>query len=66
MIEDITAEMVMRLTEERGMTMREALDTVYNSDTFDRLCNPSTGLLTQSTPYVYEYLEQELLTGKMQ
>ena len=25
----------------------------------------STGLYFQSTPYVYEYLEKELITGKL-
>ena len=66
MIEEITSEMVMLLIEEQGFSMREALNCVYNSDTYARLSNLRTGLFSQSTPYVYEYLKNEILTGKMQ
>ena len=39
--------------------------TLYTSDTYDRLSNLHTGLYTQSTAYIYEYLEKELATGKI-
>lgn len=65
MIEEISKDMVLLLMEEHGMTMEEALRTVYTSDTYSRLSDLKTGLYAQSTPYVYEYLETELATGKM-
>ena len=52
MIEEISKEIV-------------ALRTLYTSDTYAKLTNLRTGLFSQSTAYVYEYLEHELATGKM-
>ena len=46
--------------------MEQALDMYYNSETFERLSDPSTGLYYQSPGYVYDYLRNELTTGKMQ
>lgn len=65
MIEEITKEIIYLLIEERHMSMREALHTLYTSDTYARLIDTRNGLYTQSTAYVYEYLEKELSTGKM-
>lgn len=65
MIEEISKEIVLLLMEEHGMDMSEALRTLYTSDTYSRLINLDTGLYTQSTAYAYEYLEKELVTGKM-
>ncbi len=65
MIEEIAKEMVLLLMEEKGMTMHEALHTLYTSDTYMRLVETENQLYTQSTGYVYEYLETELATGKM-
>lgn len=65
MIEEISKEIIILLMEERGLSMKEAFDTLYNSDTYRRLSNTETGLFSQSTPYVYEYLVNEIETGKM-
>lgn len=65
MVEDISAELVMLLVEEHDMTLTEALQALYTSDTYARLSSQSSGLYTQSTPYIYEYLEHELVSGKM-
>ncbi|HIS10677.1 MAG TPA: hypothetical protein IAA77_05505 [Candidatus Avibacteroides excrementipullorum] len=65
MIEEISKDIVLLLMEERGMSLEEAMRTLYTSDTYDRLSNLRTGLYTQSTAYVYEYLEKELTTGKI-
>ena len=45
--------------------MEDALRTLYTSDTYSKLIDLSTGLYSQSTAYVYEYLDKELSTGKM-
>ena len=65
MIEEISKELILLLVEERHLEMRKALDTLYNSDTYARLSNTKNGLYTQSTAYIYECLDRELLTGKM-
>ena len=65
MIEELVKDMAIILITEKGMTMMKALDTIYNSDTYTSLINLKTGLYSQSTAYVYEYLEKELTTGKM-
>ena len=65
MIEELVKEMALRLMEERGMTMKQSLDTIYNSETYTKLLDERTGLFSQSTVYVYSFLETEILTGKM-
>ena len=65
MIEETTKEMIALLIDNRGISMEDAVNLVYTSETFSKLCNLSTGLYFQSTPYVYEYLEKELIKGKL-
>ena len=65
MIEEVSKEIVLLLMEEKGMDMREALHTLYTSDTYIRLTETSNGLYSQSTAYIYEYLEHELMMGKI-
>ena len=65
MIEELVKELVLRLISERGMSMKEALDTLYNSETYTKILDLRTGLFSQSTVYVYSILETEILTGKI-
>ena len=65
MVEEITKELVILLMDEHNLSMHDALRTLYTSDTYSKLCELKTGLYTQSTAYVYEYLETELKTGKL-
>ena len=65
MIEELVKELALRLISERGMSMREALDMLYNSETYAKILDVRTGLFSQSTAYVYSFLETELLTGKI-
>lgn len=65
MIEELVRELALRLMDERGFTMKKALDTVYNSETYAKVLDLRTGLFSQSTAYVYSILETEILTGKM-
>ena len=62
MIETLTRELIARLMEDRQLTMREAMDIVYQSKTYTALSNLKTGLYFQSPVYVYDILEQELET----
>ena len=60
MIESLTRDLVVRLMDEKGITLRQAMDVVYKSNTFKVLSNPDTGLYFQSPVYVYEELANEI------
>ena len=60
MKEEIVKDLISRLIEERGLTMQEAFDKVYNSRLFEKLNDPKTGLYFQSSGYVYSYLQDEM------
>lgn len=64
-IENLAKELALRLIEERGLTMKQALDTIYNSETYTKVLDLNTGLYSQSTAYIYSILETEILTGKL-
>lgn len=65
MIEELVKDLVLKLMENRKMSMSEALDTIYNSDTYEKVLDLETGLFAQSTAYVYCILERELKEGKI-
>jgi hypothetical protein len=60
MVETLTRELIARLMEERSLSMREAMDIVYNSKTYAALNNLNTGLYFQSPAYVYDVLAEEI------
>ncbi|MDR0989377.1 MAG: hypothetical protein LBM06_07970 [Prevotellaceae bacterium] len=65
MIECLSKDLVLLLMERQGLTMKAAFHTLYDSDTYSKLTNIHAGLYFQSPFYVYDFLKQELLTGKM-
>ena len=60
MKEEIVKELIMRLVNDEGLSLQEAFDKVYSSNTFKKLSAPSTALFYQSPGYVYSYLCDEL------
>ena len=46
-----------------GWDMKNALDELYSSETYKRLCNPACGLFYEGAVYVFSYLENEMETG---
>lgn len=60
MKEDRTAALAQILIDEQNYSMEQALDVVYNSLTFSRLQNTSTGYYYQSLGYLYDDLQHEL------
>lgn len=62
-IDLVTAELVVLLMERQGMNLQNAMDTVYNSDTFTKMSDPATELYYQSPYYIYSYLDTEIKTG---
>ena len=59
MIESLTRDVVALLMEERGISMREAMDAFCSSKTFDALSKPETGLFFQSPAYVLDEFKNE-------
>ncbi len=62
MQEALCIDLVQILMEECHYDTATAFDVLYNSKTFEKLYNPSTGLYAQSAGYVYDFLEKELKT----
>ena len=60
MKEEIVKDLIARLMDERGLSIQEAFDLVYNSRLFEKLNDPKTGLFFQSSGYVYSYLQEEI------
>lgn len=63
MKEDMSEQLIIMIMEHWHSSLEDAMDTLYNSDTFSRLEDSSTGLYYQSPGYVYSYLNKELSTG---
>lgn len=65
MIEELVKDLVLKLMEEHKLSISDALDAVYNSDTYEKILDLGTGLFAQSTVYVYAILQRELKEGKI-
>ena len=64
---DMTKNLAVLLMEENtSLTMEQALSSVLNSDTYQRLQNNAAHLFYQSPRYVYAYFKHEMETGKME
>ena len=59
-------EYTVALVRDFSFTVEQALCAVYNSELYQKLCDPKTGLYFQSPLYVYDYLKTEIKTGKLQ
>ncbi len=66
MLEGMTRDLAVLLIDRRNMSMTDALDTVYNSETYEKLSDPRSGLYFQAPGYVYDFIDKEIEYGKMQ
>ena len=66
MKEALATDLAELLAKDFDMSITEALDALYSSETYTKVCNPNTGLYFQSTLYVYSFLKNELLTAKIE
>lgn len=64
-IECLAAELTEKLMQSFGWDIRRALDELYKSQTFAKLNDPECGLFYQSAVYVFQYLKNEIETGKI-
>ena len=59
-IECLTNDLIIMLMDDYEMSMEQALDTVYGSNTYKKIERPSTGLFYQSAVYAMDMLKEEL------
>lgn len=65
MVEGITSDLIQLLMERKQYSLAQAVEVVYASDIYQALLRSASGLYTQSSGYVYQYLMKELGdTGK--
>lgn len=65
MKDDMVTKLAMLLIDHgKAYNMTDALETVINSETYQRLIDDKTALYYQSPRYVYDFLQNEMLTGR--
>ena len=65
MNECTTRDLALMLVEDYNISLPEALNILYNSETFQMFQDEKTGLYYQSPVYIYDYLKRELTLGKL-
>jgi len=65
MQEALSRDVIVRLCEECGLSLAQAMQTLYSSSVYQQLQNPQTHIFSQSSVYVYDCLEQEIKYGKV-
>lgn len=63
MIECITTELTDYVMRDYHIGMKEALDMVYNSETYSKLLDKNSGLYYQSPLLVYDIFKEEQVTN---
>lgn len=64
-IECLSAELARMLMEEYGWNIEKALDQLYGSQLFAKLNDFQCKLYYQGAVYLFDYLKEELETGKL-
>lgn len=62
-MEGIIQDLTTYLCEDKNIDIKDAMELVYNSITYTKLCNEDTGLYRESSAYVYELLKDEMVEG---
>lgn len=66
MMADMVKDLALALMEKDGeLSMEQALSVVFNSDTYRKVIDERTTFYYQSPKYVFAFLEEELLTGRI-
>ena len=63
MIECITTELTEYGMRDNHRGMKEAVDMVYNSETYSKLLDTNSGLYYQSPLLVYDMFKEEQITN---
>jgi hypothetical protein len=59
MIEYTVQEVIRYLIEDTGISMEEAMEQFFMSDTLEKLNDIETGLYLEGSTYIYEMLKRE-------
>ncbi|MCL2825591.1 MAG: hypothetical protein FWD57_16485 [Polyangiaceae bacterium] len=65
LMEGVTQDVIAYLVEEDNISIKKAMDTVYNSEIFVKLSDSETGIYRESPAYVTALLRDELANGKL-
>lgn len=66
MMNDMVKNLALLLIEnDSNLSMKDALGTIFNSETYQKIIDERTGLYHQSPRYVFSFLEEELTRGKI-
>jgi hypothetical protein len=66
LLEAISTDIIGWLIRDNRLSVNEAISTWYNSETFEKVAEPATGMYIESSAYNYEFLKRELQTGRFQ
>lgn len=64
-INHIIDRMALFLTQDFNLCIPEALNVIYNSDTYNIVNDKENGLYIQSPSYIYELLKKEYLRASI-
>lgn len=64
LLEAISTDIIGWLMRDNSISLSEAISTWYNSETFEKVSEPKTGMYIESPAYNYEFLKRELHTGR--
>ena len=65
LIDSLVEHLTLRVMEEYGLSITEALSLVYNSQLYEKIVDVETGLDYQSASYNYNLLRREIVLGKI-
>ena len=65
LIEYITSDIVSFIMEEKNISVIEAMQRLYSSETFSKLNDIETGLHVESSTYVYDIYKTEKPNGQI-
>jgi hypothetical protein len=66
LLEAISTDIIGWLIRDNGLSLSEAISTWYNSETFEKVSEPGTGMYIESPAYNYDFLKRELSSGRFQ
>ncbi len=66
LLEAISTDIIGWLIRDNGLSLSEAISTWYNSETFEKVSEPDTGMYIESPAYNYDFLKRELSSGRFQ
>ena len=65
LIDSLVERLTLRVMEEYGLSITEAVSLVYNSQLYEKIVDVETGLYYQSASYNYNLLRREIMLGKI-